>query len=42
VRKVAPWKAKRSTTATPAATVYGLNRSTRLPVKSPPELIGTP
>ena len=42
VRNVAPWNANRRTTATPAATVYGLKRSARLPAKSPSESIGTP
>ena len=42
LRNVAPWNAKRSTSATPANTVYGLKRSARLPAKSPSELIGTP
>ena len=42
VRKGAPWKAKRRTTAIPARTVYGLKRSQKVPVKSPLESSGTP
>jgi hypothetical protein len=33
VRKVAPWNAKSSTAASPANTVYGVNRSQKLPAK---------
>jgi hypothetical protein len=40
VRNVAPWKAKRRTTAMPANTVYGLNRSQKLPAYSPSESRG--
>jgi hypothetical protein len=42
VRKVAPWKANRTTTLRPANTVYALKRSQKLPAKSPFESIGVP
>ena len=42
VRKVAPWKAKIATTASPPSTVYPLKRSQNVPSKSPLELIGVP
>ena len=42
VRKVAPWNAKIATTASPPSTVFPLNRSQKLPVKSPLESIGMP
>ena len=42
VRNVAPWKTKMATTARPPSTVYQLNRSQNVPVKSLLELIGVP
>ena len=42
VRNVAPWNTKIATTARPPSSVYQLNRSQKVPVKSLLELIGVP
>ena len=42
VRKVAPWKANSSTTATPPSNGVEVEQVPEVPVKSPLELIGTP